>query len=553
MFQVRVVDDVRHLVSSDPAACDSSELAVLVAVTQRVRGWLDSYDTRIALRAAELAKAGVGAAASDVLAGGGRRSTRDANAAARRAGVCDQLPQVHDALAAGELSAGHVDSIARTAAALDDAGRSQLAELQPAIVAAAASSSVEDFAKDMGHLQQLLSADDGLSEQARNRRNRKVRRWVDQATGVCHTHLELDAETDAKVAAALDAAVAAARAKPQDPDLTFDQLQADALVGLITRPPDAAVGGNTGRRVPEVTVLIDLQTLQHGLHSRGVCETGGGNQIPAASGRRMCCDAAIIPIVLDGAGVVSDVGRANRLATAEQRRALRAMHSTCAHPRCRVRFEDCRIHHVIPWEQGGLTDLANLLPLCSLHHHLVHEGGWTLTLRPDRTITLCRPDGTVHYDGPSVSRTGPHGVAPEPPPTAEPAEPEQPDEPDDRFPHIPAHLKRAAARARAERAANPPPPPARPWRPDPACTEIPEHLIRAALRLQGATSADDRNQAQRREIGHAASRRFALLETGESTDPAGEPSTEMPVAESAPIASTGTQQWTRPPPRAPAA
>jgi len=293
MFEIRVVGEVQHLASSDPAACDASGLAALVAVSQRVRGWLDAYDTRIALRAAELAAAGRCAAAADVLAGGGRRSSRDANAAARRAGVCDQLPEVHDALAAGDVSAGHVDSIARTAAALDDAGRSQLAALQPAIVAAAASSTVEDFAKDMSQLERLLSGDDGLSEQQRNRRNRKVRRWVDRATGVCHTHLELDAETDARVTAALDAAVAAARAKPQDPDLTFDQLQADALVDLITRPPEAA--GDGGRRVPEVTVLIDLDTLRHGLHDHGVCETGDGNPIPAASVRRMCCDAVVKP------------------------------------------------------------------------------------------------------------------------------------------------------------------------------------------------------------------------------------------------------------------
>ena len=51
---------------------------------------------------------------------------------------------------------------------------------------------------------------------------------------MCHTHLELDPETDAKVSAALDAAVAAARAQQQDDDVNFDHLKADALVDLIT-------------------------------------------------------------------------------------------------------------------------------------------------------------------------------------------------------------------------------------------------------------------------------------------------------------------------------
>lgn len=35
-------------------------------------------------------------------------------------------------------------------------------------------------------------------------------------------------------------------------------------------------------------------------------------------------------------------------------------------------------------------------PLCSRHHHLVHEGAWTIHLAPDRTLTTTRPDGTTH-------------------------------------------------------------------------------------------------------------------------------------------------------------
>ena len=43
-----------------------------------------------------------------------------------------------------------------------------------------------------------------------------MKRWFDKVTGMCHTHLELDPEADAKVAAVFDAAVAAERAKPDD-------------------------------------------------------------------------------------------------------------------------------------------------------------------------------------------------------------------------------------------------------------------------------------------------------------------------------------------------
>ena len=61
--------------------------------------------------------------------------------------------------------------------------------------------------------------------------------------------------------------------------------------------------------------------------------------------RRLACEADIIPVVLDGEGVVLDEGWAKRLATAEQRIALEAMQSTCSHPDCTVTIDDCRIHH----------------------------------------------------------------------------------------------------------------------------------------------------------------------------------------------------------------
>ena len=130
---------MRQLASVDVATCDGAGLAALVTVSGRVRSWLDAVDVAIAQRAGELAAAGVAPCPSDVVADGGRRTARDAGAVARRAGACELLPDVHAALAAGDLSAGHVDAIARTAAALDDAGRNELAALQPTLIANASS------------------------------------------------------------------------------------------------------------------------------------------------------------------------------------------------------------------------------------------------------------------------------------------------------------------------------------------------------------------------------------------------------------------------------
>jgi hypothetical protein len=86
------------------------------------------------------------------------------------------------------------------------------------------------------------------------------------------------------------------------------------------------------------------------------------------------------------------------------------MHRTCGHPDCTVKFSACRIHHIKWWWKDlGRTDIDNLLPLCEKHHHLVHEGGWNLTMTPDRVTTWTRPDCVVAYTGSSIDRA-PNGV-----------------------------------------------------------------------------------------------------------------------------------------------
>ncbi len=109
-------------------------------------------------------------------------------------------------------------------------------------------------------------------------------------------------------------------------------------------------------------------------------------------------------IVLHAPGQL-DLGRSTRLANRAQRRALRALYTTCAIPGCGTHFNRCVIHHVTWWEHGGFTDLANLIPLCVLHHHKIHDQNWQITLTADRTLTVTLPDGRIMTTGPPHTRT----------------------------------------------------------------------------------------------------------------------------------------------------
>lgn len=96
---------------------------------------------------------------------------------------------------------------------------------------------------------------------------------------------------------------------------------------------------------------------------------------------------------VDSAGLILNTGRQTRLATAAQVNALMAMWGgQCAAPGCtHTRFIE--IHHIEDWATGGLTDLANLLPLCSACHSLVTEG-YLQTLKDDADIHFVYRDGT---------------------------------------------------------------------------------------------------------------------------------------------------------------
>ncbi|HZI45107.1 MAG TPA: DUF222 domain-containing protein, partial [Ilumatobacter sp.] len=368
---------------ADPDVMDRDELVEFIHNVASLKSWCDSLNVRATRRQRQLAAEGRAEAPKDLLAREGGQSGKDARAGEERERVCTVLPNFENALAAGAVSAGHVDAIAGAIRNLDESIAAEFIAQGHELLADAERMGVDLFERNCRDLARQLNATHaGVSdadELNKQRAMSKVRRWTDKETGMRHTHIELDPVRDAQLWAAIDQHRRQARANAGS-GLAWEQLQVEALVAAMTS------GGDT---VVQLHVLIDLATLQHGLHANSVCELSDGTPLPVSVVRQMACEAEIIPVVLDGDGRALDIGRGARLATEAQRQALRAMHRTCIHPDCQVPFDECRIHHIVPWERGGTTDLANLAPLCESrkHHHDVHEGGWTVTMTADRIAT----------------------------------------------------------------------------------------------------------------------------------------------------------------------
>jgi Domain of unknown function (DUF222) len=87
-----------------------------------------------------------------------------------------------------------------------------------------------------------------------------------------------------------------------------------------------------------------------------------------------------------------DVGRASRVATPAQRRALAARDGGCLFPGCDTPPLWCEPHHwLIHWIDGGETNLDNLALLCRRHHRFVHEDGWSMSQDHHGAFTFTPP------------------------------------------------------------------------------------------------------------------------------------------------------------------
>jgi 5-methylcytosine-specific restriction protein A len=164
---------------------------------------------------------------------------------------------------------------------------------------------------------------------------------------------------------------------------TMEQRQADALVdvvGFVADHGDATVLPWVGGQRPQVTVIVELADLEN--RARAACLDLGGNLTPTAL-RMLCCDATVIPVVMNGAGQPLDVGRATRTIPDGLRRAVAARDRGCAHPGCDRPPTWCEIHHIKEWSRGGETRLDNLVMLCRVHHREIHSTDWVVRVAPD--------------------------------------------------------------------------------------------------------------------------------------------------------------------------
>jgi hypothetical protein len=288
------------------------------------------------------------------------------------------LPTVRQALHKGELDPRHVDAVADTLARLPQWASVEHRELVEATLAETARTETPRVVREHGRI--LLDRIDQDGTEPRDEEPAETGnmfRHRREPGGGMSFRGRLDAET----ANTLDALLGPL-AKPHQtdgiPDLrTPEQRVGDGVAAIIHLAANTGDAPTRGGVKPHLTITLDYQLLADRV---GAATLEDGSTLPAATARRLACDAQLIPMVLGGDSVPLDVAREHRLVRPQQRNALIARDKGCAFPSCQLPARWTDAHHIKSWANGGATDLDNLVLLCRTHHRLVHHSDWTIRM-----------------------------------------------------------------------------------------------------------------------------------------------------------------------------
>jgi hypothetical protein len=151
--------------------------------------------------------------------------------------------------------------------------------------------------------------------------------------------------------------------------------------------------------------------------SRRLPTLDNGMPITWDAAQRLACDANFRRVVINARSEILDLGRRTPNPSHPQRLAVTLRDGGCTFAGCDLPIGCCEVHHLAPYHRGshtgGPTDLHNLTLACSRHHHLAHEGGFTMTRNPiTGRIDTRRPDGTLIPTRPRPGLLHPHQQQP---------------------------------------------------------------------------------------------------------------------------------------------
>jgi hypothetical protein len=278
-----------------------------------------------------------------------------------------KLPAVHEVCRTGALSEDQATLACRHTTPATD---TQVAEMAPMMTVAQLRRVLPSIPQPSPPMVEMTT-EERQPEPTRTELRRVAFGWRDD--GWWWLHAVLPPDEGAAVEAALLAARDAEFAGPAGPETTWS----DALVRL------ANGDGESGSERYQVLVHVDADgDRPPAMHL--------GPLLPTEVAGLTSCDASIRAVLERSARPVG-LGRRRRTVPHRLRVLIENRDGGCRVPGCERR-RWLHVHHLVHWREGGATDPANLIALCSTHHRLVHFGRLRIGGDPDQ------PDGLSFID-----------------------------------------------------------------------------------------------------------------------------------------------------------
>ncbi|MDT5324781.1 MAG: hypothetical protein QOF25_1933 [Mycobacterium sp.] len=187
----------------------------------------------------------------------------------------------------------------------------------------------------------------------------------------------------------------------------------DAFLRLVEAGWDAEVARRPHGQHTTVVVHVDVESRVAALHL--------GPLLTEDDRRYLLCDATC-EVWFERHGQVVGSGRTTRQISRRLRRALEHRDHCCVVPGCGA-TRGLHAHHIRHWEEGGPTELSNLVLVCPYHHRAHHRGVITITGPAQHLVVT--DSGGRQMSGGSLARpptTPPPAVKPCSGPTGERAQ-----------------------------------------------------------------------------------------------------------------------------------
>ena len=182
----------------------------------------------------------------------------------------------------------------------------------------------------------------------------------------------------------------------EDEQRTPGRRRHDALIDICQHYLDHQKVRSGGRHRPHLNVVVKAEEL----HEDGLGRTLDGVPLPPSSVRAIACDANVHRVVMGPGSSILDYGRATRTIPPALYTSLVLRDHGCRFAGCDRPADWCDGHHIQHWEDGGPTDLSNLVLLCRRHHRVIHGKEWHIKLLPTGVVEVTRPDGQVMTSDP---------------------------------------------------------------------------------------------------------------------------------------------------------